>query len=172
MYPYGASPEQMHTVARRAIDAPELDNSWQAMWKAIGVDKLLELLTESIEDGAIANAVWDVMMYNLLEQVPELQEAFYQAHKNKDAKTKQTIFNKFHLEAAMLLHKYVSGSFSEFLQLLDKTNEYSDEEHPRLPLIRRHLDFMLRTFTKVLDNLNETIQKETKARKELQEEEK
>jgi len=51
MYPYGASPEQMHTVARRPIDAPEIDNSWQAMWRAIGVDKLLELVTESIEDG-------------------------------------------------------------------------------------------------------------------------
>eukprot|EP00546_Thalassionema_frauenfeldii_P022273 CAMPEP_0178907592 /NCGR_PEP_ID=MMETSP0786-20121207/7455_1 /TAXON_ID=186022 /ORGANISM="Thalassionema frauenfeldii, Strain CCMP 1798" /LENGTH=964 /DNA_ID=CAMNT_0020579405 /DNA_START=231 /DNA_END=3125 /DNA_ORIENTATION=+ len=51
MYPYGASPEQMHTVARRPSGAPEIDNSWQAMWKAIGVDKLLELVTESIEDG-------------------------------------------------------------------------------------------------------------------------
>ncbi|KAG7359460.1 alcohol acetyltransferase [Nitzschia inconspicua] len=51
MYPYGASPEQMHTVARRPVDAPNIDNSWQAMWRAIGVDKLLELLTESIEDG-------------------------------------------------------------------------------------------------------------------------
>ena len=51
MYPYGAAPEQMHTVARRPSDAPDLNNSWQAMWKSIGVDKLLELLTESIEDG-------------------------------------------------------------------------------------------------------------------------
>jgi len=51
MYPYGASPEQMHTVARRPVDAPPIDNNWQAMWRAIGVDKLLELLTESIEDG-------------------------------------------------------------------------------------------------------------------------
>jgi len=51
MYPYGASPEQMHRVARRPIDAPPLDNSWQAMWRFIGVDKLLELLTQSIEDG-------------------------------------------------------------------------------------------------------------------------
>lgn len=49
MYPYGASPEQMHTVARKPPG--EIDNSWQAMWRAIGVDKLLELLTESIEDG-------------------------------------------------------------------------------------------------------------------------
>jgi hypothetical protein len=47
----GASPEQMHTVARRPIDAPPLNNSWQQMWRAIGLDKLLELLTESIEDG-------------------------------------------------------------------------------------------------------------------------
>eukprot|EP00522_Entomoneis_paludosa_P008339 CAMPEP_0172457862 /NCGR_PEP_ID=MMETSP1065-20121228/24675_1 /TAXON_ID=265537 /ORGANISM="Amphiprora paludosa, Strain CCMP125" /LENGTH=994 /DNA_ID=CAMNT_0013211833 /DNA_START=139 /DNA_END=3123 /DNA_ORIENTATION=- len=51
MYPYGASPEQMHTVARRPVDAGDVDNNWQAMWRAIGVDKLLELLTESIEDG-------------------------------------------------------------------------------------------------------------------------
>ena len=51
MYPYGASPEQMHLVERRPVGAPEIDNSWQAMWRAIGVDKLLELLTESTEDG-------------------------------------------------------------------------------------------------------------------------
>jgi endo-alpha-1,4-polygalactosaminidase (GH114 family) len=51
MYPYGASPSQMHRVARRPIDAPKIDNSWQALWRSIGVDKLLELLTESIEDG-------------------------------------------------------------------------------------------------------------------------
>lgn len=51
MFPYGASPEQMHQVARRPVGAPAIDNSWQAMWRAIGVDKLLELLTESIEDG-------------------------------------------------------------------------------------------------------------------------
>ena len=49
MYPYGASPEQMHTVANKPPG--DTDNSWQAMWRAIGVEKLLELLTESIEDG-------------------------------------------------------------------------------------------------------------------------
>ena len=51
MYPYGASPQQMHRVERRPEYAPPLDNAWQTMWNAIGVDKLLELLTESIEDG-------------------------------------------------------------------------------------------------------------------------
>jgi hypothetical protein len=51
MYPYGASPEQMHTVVRYPENAPPVDNAWQQMWHAIGFDKLLELLTESIEDG-------------------------------------------------------------------------------------------------------------------------
>ena len=51
MYPYGAAPEQMHMVARRGESEPKIDNSWQQMWHAIGVDKLLELLAESIEDG-------------------------------------------------------------------------------------------------------------------------
>jgi len=50
MFPYGANPEQMHTVARKLDDAP-IDNNWQRMWHAIGFDRLLELLTESIEDG-------------------------------------------------------------------------------------------------------------------------
>lgn len=51
MYPYGASPEQMHTVARRPEGAPDVDNAWQQMWHNIGFDRMLELLTESIEDG-------------------------------------------------------------------------------------------------------------------------
>jgi hypothetical protein len=51
MNKYGASEEQMHTVARRGENEPPIDNNWQRMWHAIGVDSLLELLAESIEDG-------------------------------------------------------------------------------------------------------------------------
>ena len=51
MNPYGASEDQMRMVARRGEDEPKIDNSWQQMWHAIGFDRLLELLTESIEDG-------------------------------------------------------------------------------------------------------------------------
>lgn len=49
MYPYGASPDQMHSVSRKPPD--ETDNSWQQMWRYIGFDKLLESLSKSIEDG-------------------------------------------------------------------------------------------------------------------------
>jgi hypothetical protein len=51
MFPYGAGPEQMHRVLRYPEGAPPVDNNWQQMWHAIGFDKLLELLTEAIEDG-------------------------------------------------------------------------------------------------------------------------
>jgi len=51
LFPYGASPEQMHTVSRRAKDAKPLENPWQTLWHTIGVDQLLEALTKSIEDG-------------------------------------------------------------------------------------------------------------------------
>lgn len=51
MNKYGASEEQMHTVARRGENEHPIDNNWQRMWHAIGVDSLLELLAESIEDG-------------------------------------------------------------------------------------------------------------------------
>jgi hypothetical protein len=51
MNAYGASIDQMHRVERREVESLEIDNSWQAMCRTIGVDKLLELLTESIEDG-------------------------------------------------------------------------------------------------------------------------
>ena len=45
--PYGATVEQMHLVPHVPPDSPPIDNSWQRLWKGIGVDKLLGLLEES-----------------------------------------------------------------------------------------------------------------------------
>jgi hypothetical protein len=115
-------------------------------------------------DGAIANAVWDVMMYNLLEQVPEIQESFYQAHMSEDHATKAAIHGKFHLEATLLLRNHVHKSLQECQELLHSATNLDDSEHPRLPLIRRHLNFLSDTFTKVQNNLDGIIRRETKAR--------
>lgn len=49
---YGSAPEQMHTVERRLKSQGSVDDgAWQAMWKGLGVDKLLEKLAVLIEDG-------------------------------------------------------------------------------------------------------------------------
>jgi len=44
MAPYGATPEQMHVVPHADPGAPPIDNSWQRLWRGVGVDKLLALL--------------------------------------------------------------------------------------------------------------------------------
>jgi len=135
-------------------------------------EKLVEMGYDSskmvfrTEDRAISNAVWDVMMYNLLEQVPKIQDAFYKAHKMNDKSTKAAIHSRFHLEAALLLRKHVNNSVSECQQLLEKANGYDSTKHPRLPLIRKHLKFLVETFVKVRHTLDETIQSETASRKQ------
>ena len=47
MAPYGATAQQMHVVPHRLPTDPALDNSWQRMWAASPLPKLLELLEES-----------------------------------------------------------------------------------------------------------------------------
>ena len=47
---YGASPEQMHRIERRISsqgDGAAIDNAWQRMWKAMGVEQLLDQLAQS-----------------------------------------------------------------------------------------------------------------------------
>ena len=46
----GADRKQMHRVEMYE-GVSEVTGVWQSMWKNLGVDKLLELLTETIEDG-------------------------------------------------------------------------------------------------------------------------
>ena len=40
MAPYGATPEQMHRVPHVPPGTPPIDNTWQRMWTAIGLDKV------------------------------------------------------------------------------------------------------------------------------------
>ena len=48
---YGADRTQMHRVERRLASEGSVDDGhWQKFWDDIGVGKLLELLTKSIED--------------------------------------------------------------------------------------------------------------------------
>jgi hypothetical protein len=48
LYPYGASPEQMHRILqqqpqRRSV---EIDNAWQSLWRTLGVKEALDRLAE------------------------------------------------------------------------------------------------------------------------------
>lgn len=137
-------------------------------------DKLVELgydtnkMVFRTQDGAISNAVWDIVLYLILTQVPQLQEAFYQAHVNGDKQRKAALHAQFQLEASMFLRNHVQKCLQETDAAMEKINTENESEHPRLGLIRQHTEFMQRTFQKVLQNLDLTIQSEMEQRRSLQ----
>jgi hypothetical protein len=137
-------------------------------------DKLVELgydtkkMVFRTQDGAISNAVWDVVLYLILTQVPELQEAFYEAHVDGDKHFKATMHAQFQLEASMFLKSHVQKCLQEIDTALEKIKIENESEHSRLGLIRQHTEFMHRTFQKVQQNLDQTIQSEMERRRGLQ----
>ncbi|KAG7361794.1 hypothetical protein IV203_036895 [Nitzschia inconspicua] len=115
-------------------------------------------------DGAISNAVWNVMLYQLLEQVPALQQQLYQAHISNQTHITSSMHEQYHLETCLLLSRHVYKSLDEFQDLLENANVHSCSQHPRLHMIQRHLKFMIDTFLRVQCYLKERIQDETRRR--------
>ena len=82
------------------------------------------------EDGAISTPVWDIILYSILEQVPDLQETFYQAYMKNDDSTKAMLHQKFHLESSLILRKHAAATLQEMIELLEKINQHDETEHP------------------------------------------
>jgi len=110
-----------------------------------------------VQNGGIAEEVWDVMLYSTLEGIdPSAQQQFYDAHMRGDAQTK-----------AQLHQMYLAYTCSGLLQHVEETlSELADCEsqmdqggmglaHKNLPMIRRHNDFVRQTFSKVRTNLEQ-----------------
>ena len=138
-------------------------------------DKLVELgydtkkMVFRTKDGAISTAVWDVVLYLILTQVPQLQEAFYQAHEDGNKQRKATMHAQFRLEESMFLRNHVQKCLQEIDAILEKIKSENESEHPRLGLIhRQHTEFMQRSFRKVQQNLDQTIQSEMEQRRRIQ----
>lgn len=112
------------------------------------------------ETGDISPEVMDVVLYakvlNNLKSSPEndgYKQAFYQAHMQGDEQTKAMIHEQFRYQTLSEIKKHVD-TFLEALQTLEqKSQGRSYEEHPRLPLILRHNEFVKQTFLKVSANL-------------------
>jgi hypothetical protein len=119
-------------------------------------------------DGAIAEEVWDVMLFCMLEQVPEIQEVFYQAHVTGDHKTKAAIRRKFLLENCIMMKKHVDGTLQEMEALLQKIDQQDISNHDLLPMIRQCNVFVARTFSKVKSRVDQMIQAELAQRKTLE----
>ena len=122
-------------------------------------------MTFNATDGAFTEELWDFVLYSLLEQVPKIQEAFYQSHVSGNQSTKDSIRRKFYLETCIMLKKHVDKTLYEMDELIQKIDQYNMDEHELLPMIRRNNLFVSQIFSKAKRNIDLMIQQELMARK-------
>ena len=107
--------------------------------------------------GEVSPEVWDILLYQHLASNRNDQLAFYQAHMNGDEDTKNAIHQHYFADTSAALMKHVDT----FLQQLDELSAKGDgkdwNEHPRLPLILRHNEFVKETFLAVKANLDPMV---------------
>ncbi len=122
-------------------------------------------MTFNTTDGSFTEELWDFVLYSLLEQVPEIQEAFYQAHVSENHGMKNSIRRKFYLETCIMLKKHVDKNIAELKELIEKIDQHNMNDHELLPMIRRNNVFVSQIFSKVKFNVDQMIQQELIARK-------
>lgn len=127
-------------------------------------------MTFSVIDGSFTEELWDFVLYSLLEQVPDIQEAFYQAHVSENHDVKNSIRRKFYLETCIMLKKHVDKTLVELKELIEKIDQQDMNDHELLPMIRRNNVFVSQIFSKAKYNVDQMIQQELMARKEQEKE--
>lgn len=125
--------------------------------KTIGLDFSRMLFYK--DTGDITAEVWDVLLYSkVLANDLETKNAFYEAHVNGDEDTKNAIHQQFMAQTSKELKQHVD-TFLEQLDVLSAKGDGKDwAEHPRLPLILRHNEFVKATFENVKMKLDPMVE--------------
>eukprot|EP00578_Thalassiosira_sp_NH16_P030612 CAMPEP_0181076628 /NCGR_PEP_ID=MMETSP1071-20121207/521_1 /TAXON_ID=35127 /ORGANISM="Thalassiosira sp., Strain NH16" /LENGTH=450 /DNA_ID=CAMNT_0023157823 /DNA_START=66 /DNA_END=1418 /DNA_ORIENTATION=+ len=105
------------------------------------------------DTGDVSEEVWDILLYMALgETDPSTQQQFYQAHMDGDYTTKQSIHEQCYYLTVTKLGDHID-TFLDDLNALERKGEYGGkvaaEDHPRLPLLLRHNEFVKNTFLAV-----------------------
>lgn len=106
------------------------------------------------ESGDASQEVWDVLLYHILGEIaPSDQQALYQAHTTGDEATKAALHQQYSSQTLSALRQHVDSFLTNLEDLAQRTQGRDLDVHPRLPLIRRHNDFVKETFLRVQANL-------------------
>ena len=104
------------------------------------------------KDGNVSEEVWDILLFQHVSSTKiGDKRALMEAHRTGDYATKQMLHEKYYeyTSAALLEH------LESFLEQLDKLSTKAGErqrdlgDHPRLPLILAHNEFVKQTFLAV-----------------------
>lgn len=102
------------------------------------------------ENGDVSEEVWDVLLYRLLGDMdPNQQRRFYDAHMNRDAETKQAMHQEYWPRTSKKLLEHIDDFLAQLAILEQKASGKDINEHPRLPLIKKHNAIVKDTFSKV-----------------------
>mmetsp|Transcript_50916 Transcript_50916/g.122757 ORF Transcript_50916/g.122757 Transcript_50916/m.122757 type:complete len:561 (-) Transcript_50916:2114-3796(-) len=108
------------------------------------------------DTGDVSPEVYDVLLYQLLGnelQDFNTQRAFYEAHMTGDYQTKQSIQDAYWGQTQQALLDHIDAFLQDLEKLGQKGFGRSIDEHPRLPLIMSHNEFVKETFLNVRSNL-------------------
>ena len=102
------------------------------------------------DTGEVSEEVWDVLLYQLLgESNVATRRDFYNAHMNGDYETKEWLHDQFWPETSAKLKNHIDTFLEELDKLSAKAVGKDFNEHPRLPLILKHNEFVKDTFSAV-----------------------
>eukprot|EP00977_Amphora_coffeiformis_P012375 scaffold3058_cov177-Amphora_coffeaeformis.AAC.12 len=135
--------------------------------QAMGYD--LDKMVFRTKDGDISQPVWDVLLFSILEQKPELQQRFYKSHVNGDEKSKDEIHKMFHLETCLTLKTHVDRTLAEMDEILTRMNSIDNKEkelHPMYSLIYKNNQFVHNVFGMVQKKVDQMIKAEVMRRRE------
>merc|ERR1719253_878403 len=105
------------------------------------------------DTGNVSEEVWDVLLYQLLESEPSVQEQLYNAHMSGDYGTKQEIHNAYFQMSSVALQNHVDTFLRDLEKLKARGNGIDINEHPRFPIIMLHNEYVKDTFLKVREQL-------------------
>lgn len=106
------------------------------------------------ESGEISPKVWDIFLYNILQQDPDAQGQFYVACKTNDEDTKQGFHGQYFQYTLEALKAHVGSILQDIDNLTMKAQSYDLNTHPRVPVIVAHNNLVRETFIKVNGQLN------------------
>ncbi|KAL3799132.1 hypothetical protein HJC23_002260 [Cyclotella cryptica] len=107
--------------------------------------------------GEVSEEVWDVLLYRFLDQTNNVMEkqTLMNAFRNEDYDTKNMLHETYYPYTSAMLMEHIDNFLVELDKLqkkaetIGKVEVYVKNEHPRLPLIMRHNEFIKDAFLKV-----------------------
>jgi len=102
------------------------------------------------DTGDVSQEVWDVLLHQILSSSNIAKKRqLYKAHMENDFETKQALHEQYYPETSQKLLEHIDDFIHQLDELSSKSMGRDINEHPRLPLILRHNEFVRNSFLAV-----------------------